>query len=191
MNVVMPQHYALTDAIVLTVGVFAIFLVTRVNRWLAVGLAPFVLAALVGTIRISVGLVGPIVTLHQFLSRTGAVFGLGCLVGALAVRSAWLPPALGLVAAVLVILAPGAATSIFAVLVVAGAVLAYRSCPDKALLAAASFSLLLVGRVVTDPLRSTSPALAWHMFHMAVALWLWQFATLMTAAHHRASNRNV
>ena len=187
MNALVPQHYALSEAVVAVVGVFAIARATRVSYWFAAGIAPFALAALFGTIRISAGLTGSIEHIHQFLSRHGALFGLGCLVGVLAARNAWLPPALGAAAAALAVLAPGAVSPVFALLISLGAIFAYRANPGKAPLASASFAFLLVARLATDPLRATLPALAWHSFHLAVALWLFLQATVVLSGRKHGS----
>ena len=172
MSALLPQHYALTEAAVLVAGSYAVMRSVHVRQWFAVGLAPFALAALVGTIRIGTGLTGWIEQIHAFLSRSGALFGLGCLLGVLASRRGWLPPALGFVAAALSVVVPVATAPAFMVLVLAGSVFAYRANPARAPLAAACFALLLISRLATDPLRATLPALAWHSFHLAVAIWL-------------------
>jgi hypothetical protein len=186
MTALLPQHFALSEAVVAAAGTFAIARAARVSPWFAAGLAPFALAALVGTIRISAGLTGPIEDIHQFLSRSGALFGLGCLVGALAVRHPVLPPLLGGAAFALAVVVPGALTPLFAGLILLGAAMAYRANPGRAKLAAASFVVLLVGRLATDPLRAAHPALAWHMFHLAVALWLLLLALVLVPNLPRA-----
>lgn len=185
MSGMLPQHYALTEAVVALAGVFAITHTVRASLWFAAGLAPFALAALVGTIRIGAGLTGSIEHVHQFLSRPGSLFGLGCLAGVMAARNAWLPPLLGLAAATLAVLVPGAVSPAFAAILLLGAVFAYRANPGKALLAAACFALLLIGRLATDPLRATLPALAWHSFHLAVAVWLLLLATVVLPGQKR------
>lgn len=185
MTVLLPQHYALTEAVAAVAGAFAIARTARVSPWFAAGLAPFALAALVGTIRISAGLAGSIEDIHQFLSRSGALFGLGCMVGVLAVRNAWLPPLLGVASAALAVLVPGAVSPAFIVLGLVGAVFAYRANPGRAPQTAASFAFLLVGRLATDPLRAAHPALAWHSFHLAVAIWLLLLAILVAPRQQR------
>ncbi|WP_353205486.1 hypothetical protein [Sphingomonas sp.] len=172
MSALLPQHYALTEAAVAAAGAYATTRSARARAWFAVGLAPFALAALVGTIRIAAGLTGPIEQIHGCLSRSGALFGLGCLAGVLVSRRGWLPPALGFAAVALTVVVPSATASAFVVLVVTGSVFAYRANPARAPLAAACFALLLIGRLATDPLRAALPALAWHAFHLAVAVWL-------------------
>jgi hypothetical protein len=72
------------------------------------------------------------------------------------------------------------------VLVLAGSVFAYRANPTRAPLAAACFALLLIGRLGTDPLRATLPALAWHMFHLAVAIWLLLMVAIVLPGAKRA-----
>jgi hypothetical protein len=172
MSGMLPQHYALTEAVVAVIGAYAVTRAARISPRFLAGLLPFALAGFVGTIRIGIGMTGSIEHIHQLFSRPGAVFGLGCLVGALAAGNAWLPPLLGVAAAALAILVPGTVPSAFAALVLVGAAFAYRGNPDRAPLAATSFAVLLIGRLVTDPLRAACPALAWHSFHLAVATWL-------------------
>ncbi len=172
MSALLPQHFAVTEAVVVAAGAFAMARTARINAWWAVGIAPFMLAALVGTIRISAGLAGDFELVHQFLSRAGAVFGLGCMIGVMAGRARWLAPVLGGAAGMLAVLIPGAMVPTFLLLTLVGAWLAYRVADGKALLVAASFTVLLIGRLATDPLRAAHPALAWHLFHLAVALWL-------------------
>lgn len=171
MSALLPQHFALTEAAVVLAGVFSASTAARINKWWVVGMLPFMLAALVGTIRISAGLTGNIELLHQFLSRAGALFGVGCMVAVMAGRPAWLPPLLGLAAGTLAVLVPSAQVPAFAALFLAGSILAYRSARGGAWVAA-GFAVLLIGRLVTDPLRAAHPALAWHGFHLAVAVWL-------------------
>ncbi len=172
MSALLPQHFALTEALVAAAGAFGIARTARVSPWFALGLAPFACAGLIGAIRIGTGMTGAVEHLHQFLSRPGALFGLGCLLGALVGRKIWLPPLIGIVAAILAILIPAAGTPAFVALIVVGAMAAYRVDAGRGLFAAASFALLLVGRLATDPLRVAHPSLAWHLFHLSVALWL-------------------
>jgi hypothetical protein len=167
----LPAHFAATEAAVVIAGAFAMARTARINAWWCVGIAPFMLAALVGTIRISAGLAGDMELLHQLLSRAGALFGLGCMVGVMMGRPAWLPPLLGLAAGALAMLIPGAQVPAFAALFLTGSVLAYRSARGGAGVAA-SFAVLLIGRLGTDVLRAAHPGFAWHGFHLAVALWL-------------------
>jgi hypothetical protein len=172
MSRLLPPHFALTEAAVALAGAFAIARVARVSPWFAVGLAPFTLAALVGTIRIGAGLIGSIEYIHQLLSRPGALFGLGCLLGVLVARHPVLPPLFGFAATLLAGVIPSAGTPLFKALILLGAASAYRANPGRALLAVASFSVLLIGRLATDPLRGPYPTFAWHSFHLTVAIWL-------------------
>ena len=109
---------------------------------------------------------------HQFLSRAGAVFGLGCMVGVMAGRIPWLAPVLGGAAGILAVFIPGAMVPTFLALTLVGSWLVYRAVDGQAPLVAASFTVLLIGRLATDPLRAAHSALAWHLFHLAVAQWL-------------------
>ena len=179
MSALLPQQFAVTEAVVVAAGAFAMARTARINAWWAVGIAPFMLAALVGTIRINAGLAGDFELAHQFLSRAGAVFGLGCMIGVMAGRARWLAPVLGGVSGILAVLIPGAMVPTFLVLTLVGAWLAYRAADRQARLVAASFTVLLIGRLATDPLRAAHPALAWHLFHLAVALWLLLLAIIV------------
>ena len=179
MSALLPQHYALTEALVAAAGAIAIARTARVSPWFAIGLGPFAIAGLVGAIRIGAEVTGPIELLHQILSRPGALFGLGCLVGVLAGQTGWRPPFIGLAAAAIAVLEPVFGMSAFVGLILLGTVLAYRARPESAKLAASSFSLLLIGRLATDVLRSAHPALAWHMFHLVVAIWLLVLAAVV------------
>lgn len=167
----LPPHFALSEALVAVAGVYAIVRALPMSKWFALGLVPVALAGLVGAIRIGAGMTGPIVELHQFLSRPGALFGLGLMVGILLGRGAWLPPALGVAAAAVVILAPAANPVVFLALILSGAVLAYRVALNRKALAAVSFAFLLIAIAASAPFGKTQPAFAWHLFHVLAALW--------------------
>ena len=93
--------------------------------------------------------------------------------------------ALGFAANLLAILVPTAIPMPFAALILSEAVFAYWVCPGRAILASASFALLLIGRLLTNPLLSTSPAFAWHALHLVMVLWLLLFAAFSLASQRR------
>jgi hypothetical protein len=175
-------HYALSEAAIVAAGGYAIYKSWPVNRWFAIGLASVAIAGLVGTIRIATGMSGFIVTLHEFLSRPGAVFGLGCVFGAMLMRGQTLSPLLALTAASLVFCVPASTAPLFALLILGGAVLAFRAAPNRKLLAAGSFAFLLCATLFNAPLHATYPSIGWHVFHMIVALWFVLVAAFVTIA---------
>jgi hypothetical protein len=168
---ILPIHYALSEAAIVAAGGYAFAKAWPVNQWFAVGLAAVALAGLIAVIRIVVGMTGLIVTLHEFLSRIGAIFGLGCICGAMLVRGQMLPPLLGLAAATLVFFVPALGAPLFGILILGGAVLAYCAALKRKLLAAGSFAFLVCAALFSAPLRITHPGLGWHVFHVLVALW--------------------
>jgi hypothetical protein len=179
MSDILPVHYALSEAAIVAAGGYAIVKAWPVDRWFALGLAAVALAGLIGAIRIMLGMSGPIVTLHESLSRIGAIFGLGCIFGVMLMRGPTLPPLLGLAAASLAFFVPALTTLLFGVFILGGAVLAYRGAPNLKLLAAASFAFLVCSALFSAPLRSSYPDIGWHMFHILVALWFVLVATFV------------
>ena len=106
MSAAFPPHYAVSEALVAVAGSVGVYRVAPASRLGALGLAPFALAGLVGAVRIAAGLTGPITDVHRFLARPGALFGLACLVAALAAGRRWAPSGFGfaaLIAALLVV----------------------------------------------------------------------------------------
>jgi hypothetical protein len=168
---ILPVHYALSEAAIVVAGGYAVIKAWPVNRWFAIGLAAMALAGLIAVIRIVAGMTGSIITLHEFLSRAGALFGLGCIIGAMLLRGQLLPPLLGLAAATLAFFIPALTTALLGILILGGAILAYRGALDRKFLAAGSFAFLVCAALLSTPLRSTYPGWGWHVFHMLVALW--------------------
>ena len=171
MSDILPMHYALSEAAIVAAGGYAFAKAWPVNRWFAIGLCAVAFAGLVGAIRIMTGMTGSIIILHEFLSRIGAIFGLGCILGVMLTRGQMLPPLLGLAAASLAIFVPALTTPLFGAFILGGAVLAYRGAPDRKLLATFSFAFLMCAALFSAPLRASYPGLGWHVFHMLVALW--------------------
>ena len=171
MSEILPIHYALSEAAIVAAGGYAFAKAWPVNRWFAIGLAAVALAGLIAVIRIVAGMTGSIVTLHEFLSRIGSIFGLGCIFGAMLMRGQMLPPLLGLAAASLAIFVPALTTPLFGAFILGGAVLAYRGALNHKFLAAGSFAFLVCAALFSAPLRTSYPGFAWHVFHISVALW--------------------
>ncbi|MEN9717267.1 MAG: hypothetical protein RIQ99_145 [Pseudomonadota bacterium] len=168
-----PLHYALSEAVVAAAAALGITRLIPQNRLGALGLLPFGLAGLIGTIQIAADLTGSIAGFHQFLSRSGTVFGLICLIGAVLPRRDWRPVGIGLAAGALITALPVAGMPLFGVLMLSGTICVYRTAPKATALAAgAGFALLAAAQVIAASLRPTHPALAWHLFHIMVAAWL-------------------
>ncbi len=176
----LPLHYALSEALIVIAAVFAVVRAWRVDHWFAVGLAAMGVAALAAIVRIVGDMTGDIIILHEFLSRYGALFGLGCMGGAMLGQKAWLPPLLGVVAAGLGMTLPAASALLLAGLILSGAALAYRRTVDRKFLAAGSFAFLLLAGLASMPFRAEHPALSWHIFHTLVAVWYGLVATFVT-----------
>ena len=179
---ILPTHYALSEAFIVIAAAFAVARIWPVDRWFAVGLAVVALAALVAIVRILGGLTGDTIVLHEFLSRYGALFGLGCMVGALIGQRPWLPPLFAVIAAALGMALPTANLLVLAGLILGGAALTYRNAPDRKVLAAGSFAFLSIAGLASAPFRSEYPALGWHIFHSVVAVWYVLVAILVTGA---------
>lgn len=173
MNPLLPAHYALSEGVLFMVTALAVWRLARVNWIVALGLAPFGLAGLAGTVRIAAGLSGMAPHVHRFLSQSGALFGLCCLVGAGLARPAWRHAAVGLgvTAIAMPILAPQASQILFIALVLIGSVVAANR-PAGGAVAAAGFALLLGAQMLNLALRPFHPDLAWHFFHLLVAYWV-------------------
>ena len=171
MSDILPIHYALSEAAIVAAGGYATVKAWPVNRWFGIGLASVAVAGLVGAIRIGTGMTGSIIMLHEFLSRIGAIFGLGCIFGVMLMRGQMLPPLLGLAAASLAIFVPALTTPLFGAFILGGAVLAYRGALNHKFLAAGSFAFLVCAALFSAPLRTSYPGFAWHVFHISVALW--------------------
>lgn len=184
MSEVLPLHYALSEALIVIAAIYAIARAWPLNPWFAAGLAATAVAAVVAIVRIAGGMTGEIIILHEFLSRYGALFGLGCMFGAMLEDKAWLPPLLGLIAAALAMAFPWTHLLLLACLILGGAVVAYRRIAERKLLAAGSFAFLLLAGLASMPFRADSPALGWHIFHTLVAVWYGLVATFVTRALH-------
>lgn len=167
-----PAHYALSEAVLALVTAWTVWRLMPRERMAAWALVPFGLAALIGAVRLAAGITGPIIEVHQFVSRSGGVFGLTILVAVLAGLRDGRALACGLAAAALALAVPVLAQPLFVALIIAGMALAARRAPVNAALAAAGFSILLAAQLVSTSLRPAHPALAWHLFHVLVAVWV-------------------
>ena len=193
MSDVLPLHYAMSEAAIVAAGAYAVVKAWPINRWFAVGLATMALAGLIGSIRIVLGVSGVIVTLHEFFSRFGALFGLGCIFATLLSREQVMrrqvhPPILGLAAASLVFFVPAFSAPLFGAFIIGGALLVFRAAPNRRFLAASSFAFLICSALFSAPLRITYPGFGWHVFHVLVAVWFVLVATFVPMKRVTASS---
>ena len=184
MSDILPTHYALSEAAIVAAGGYAVVKAWPINRWFAIGFAAVAVAGLIGAIRIATGMTGSIIILHEFLSRIGAIFGLGCIFGVMLMRGRMLPPLLGLAAASLVFMVPALITLLFGTFILGGAVLVYRGALNRRFLAAGSFAFLVCAALFSAPLHITHPGFAWHVFHILVAVWFVMVAAFVPIRRH-------
>lgn len=181
MSALQPAHYALSEAMLALVAVYAMCRLVRREPLAALALAPFGLAASIGAVRLALGIAGPVMELHQFVARIGGMFGMACLVLLLAGQGGWKVPLIGLGAAALALALPQVGQPLFIVLALAGTALAWRRAGRNAAFAALDFSLILIAQLVSAGLKAEHPALAWHLYHLIIALWVWCATRLFMA----------
>jgi hypothetical protein len=171
----MPLHYALTDALVALIAGWGALMMWRTGRPLAaLGLSLFGLAGMIGTIRITSGLIEPLAMLHKAVSQLGGIAGLALLLGHL-LRSNGLRLGIGVVlgaAGVLVALAvalPAIGAVVFVLMLVAAIALCLRS---RNYLGAAGFAVMLLNIALARQSDYLDADLSWHVYHLLVATWL-------------------
>ncbi|MFM7027170.1 MAG: hypothetical protein ACKOXK_00635 [Chakrabartia sp.] len=181
----LPAHYAVSEALVALASAWGMAKLMPKNRLGALALLPFGLAGLLGVIRISAGPNGLIVPCHQFMSRSGAIFGLVCLLGGLSPQrdSRWIVAGLFVAASATAL--PAIGMPLFGLVMLAIGVQAYRLSPiDRPVFAVAGLALLPIAQLVAAPLRSSFPDIAWHLFHVLVAIWLISTAAVLNFEGH-------
>lgn len=183
-----PTHFALSEAVLASVTALVVWRLAARERIAALALVPFGLAALIGTVRIAAQIQGPIVELHQFVSRSGGAFGLAALVAVLAGFNDLRALISGLAIAMLAHAIPATAQPLFGALILAGAVLAARRGLPSPMRAGLGFAVLLIAQLASTALRPAHPALAWHVFHLLVALWVFAVGELFKPGRQAAKS---
>ncbi|MFM2300295.1 MAG: hypothetical protein RLZZ84_31 [Pseudomonadota bacterium] len=168
----LPGHYALSELFVAAAGLTGAWRLHQKSPLAAVGLLPFGLAGLVGAVQIAGDLGGLVIALHQLLSRAGAVFGLTCMVCALRQQSLSNTLVISVMLAVTSVAWPGLVVPVSALLLIAGTALTLGLGQGRAYASAAGFFLLLPAQLIAAALRPAHPAIAWHLFHGLVGIWL-------------------
>lgn len=189
----MPLHYAATDALVAFVGLWGAWRLGRTGQWAgAAGIALFGLAGAIGTIRIAGGLDEQLAALHRLASQTGGLAGLVLILLQLRAGHGALPAerhiALIVMTAVgISLLLPAAGAILFVTGLIAGAALLWRGTgPGQRHLAAAlGFALMLPNVLLVRASPHLSADMAWHAYHLLVAIWLW--ITILILARTQAN----
>ena len=171
----MPLHYALTDALVALIAGWGALMMWRTGRPLAaLGLSLFGLAGMIGTIRITSGLIEPLAMLHKGVSQLGGLAGLALLLGQL-LRGKGIRLGTGVVlgaATALVALAaalPAIGAVLFVLMLIAAIALCLQS---RNHLGAAGFAVMLLNVTLVRQSGYLGADLSWHIYHLFVATWL-------------------
>ena len=171
----MPLHYALTDALVALIAGWGALKMWRTGRPLAaLGLSLFGLAGMIGTIRITSGLIEPLAMLHKGVSQLGGLAGLALLLGHL-LRGKGIRLGTGVVlgAATALVALAAALPAIGAVLFVLMLIAAIALClQTRNHLGAAGFAVMLLNVTLVRQSGSMGADLSWHLYHLLVATWL-------------------
>lgn len=185
----MPLHYAITDALVALVAAWGAWHMHQSHKpAAALGLALFGIAGAIGTVRIVSGMVDELAMIHKAASQLGGIAGASLLMSEIVRTNGWPHRfALSLVAATVAMLvaiaAPLAGAALFAILLVAGAVLLLRRAKqDRAsLIGGLGFGLMLVNVLLVRQSPVLGPDWSWHLYHVIVAIWLWCAVTALKA----------
>ena len=171
----MPLHFALTDALVALIAGWGALMMWRTGRPLAaLGLSLFGLAGMIGTIRITSGLIEPLAMLHKGVSQLGGLAGLALLLGYL-LRGKGIRLGTGVVlgaATALVALAaalPAIGAVLFVLMLIAAIALCLQS---RNHLGAAGFAVMLLNVSLVRQSGFMGADLSWHLYHLLVATWL-------------------
>jgi hypothetical protein len=170
----MPWHYAITDALVALMGGFAAWTLVRASRPLAaLGMGLFGLAGLIGTVRITSGLIEPLAALHVTASQLGGVAGLTLLVLDMPLPRRHLHSGLRLLlaaaAAGVAVLSPMAGAAVFVALLCAAILMCLKA---RTMAVAAAHLLMLLNITLVRRSADLGPDLSWHLYHLIVAIWL-------------------
>jgi hypothetical protein len=176
----MPLHYALTDGMVFVAAAWGAWQLMRAGKPVgALGVALFGLAAAIGTVRVTSGLIEPLAVPHRFASQIGGLLGLLLLLWQIfkttvgPVRSVY-GAAICVSAVVLAITLPAARAPIYILALIAGIALfgLDRLSGKPNLGAALGFGVMLPNVLFLRQSQFLGPDLSWHLFHIVIALWL-------------------
>jgi hypothetical protein len=174
----MPAHYALSDAAIVLVAIWAGIAMWRKDQWLAaMAMACFGIPAAVGVIRLGAGLQVELAALHagasQLLGLTGAItLAAACLPRTIR-WSRWIVMGAALIiAGVVVFLAKPLLAPLFiaALLVALGAALRDAVQNELSRLVPSGLMILLANALFIRGAAWLSEAAAWHAYHVLIAL---------------------
>lgn len=176
----MPLHYALTDGLVFVIAAWGVWRFLEAGKPVgALGVALFGLAAAIGTVRVTSGLIEPLAAPHQFASQIGGLLGLLLILWQIFEATIGRPKLLPSVAAVVVaaglaVFLPVLGAPIYVLALVSGVTLfgLDRLGGKPNIGAALGFGLMLPNVLFLRQSSFLGPDLSWHLFHIFVAVWL-------------------
>ena len=176
----MPLHYALTDGLVFVAAAWGAWQLMRAGKPVgALGVALFGLAAAIGTVRVTSGLIEPLAVPHRFASQSGGLLGLLLLLWQIFKTTVgpvrfFYGAAICVSAVVLAMTLPAAGAPIYVLALIAGIALfgLDRLGGRPNIGAALGFGVMLPNVLFLRQSQFLGPDLSWHLFHIFIALWL-------------------
>lgn len=176
----MPLHYALTDGLVFVAAAWGAWHLMKAGKPVgALGVALFGLAAAIGTVRVTSGLIEPLGVPHRFASQIGGLLGLLLLLWQIFKTTVGpVRPLYGLIicagAVGLAILLPAAGAPIYILALLAGIALfgLNRLGGRPNIGAALGFGVMLPNVLFLRQSKFLGPDISWHLFHIFIAVWL-------------------
>lgn len=190
----MPLHYALTDGLVCAVSVWGAWHLISDNKPVgALGVALFGLAAAIGTVRVTSGLIEPLGVAHRVASQVGGLLGLLLILWQIFEATIGpVRPFYGLAICVsavgLAIILPVAGAPIYVLALLSGIALFVfdRKGGKPNIGAALGFGVMLPNVLFLRQSSLLGPDLSWHLFHCFIAVWL--ILTVFALTPKRAEN---
>lgn len=176
----MPLHYALTDGLVFIVAAWGAWRLAKANKpFGALGIALFGLAAAIGTVRITSGLIEPLAIAHRSASQIGGLLGVLLILWQIFEATIGpIRPFYGLAICVsavgLAIILPVAGPPIYVLALLSGIALFVldRISGKPNIGAALGFGVMLPNVLFLRQSSLLGPDLSWHLFHGFIAVWL-------------------
>lgn len=176
----MAQNYAISEALVVITGLYAAAKLAKDAKFVgAFSVFLFALAAAVGTIKFATGKIAELDQIHSALSQSGGLAGVVLILTQTAPRIGislvwWQSLAIAGLCVCLGLLMPIAAMIMFITALTASfAILLYAGFKTKSgLLGALGFGIMLPNVVLVRGSAALGPDLAFHAFHILIAIWL-------------------